>query len=734
MNKLIYGKDDTERIVAIETKNDQVWLFLNDGEIIKRDYTNWLLTDRPLPTSIQLDGDLHFKFLTEYDSRAKFFDLVNIINQRKMDRYSIYNSAEAAMVRHGYTLFKGLKVQDISVLATDIETNGVTLDDSSQVVLIANTYRDREGNITKRLFDINEYDNQQEMIDHWCGWVRVIDPDVLCGHNFFGFDLPYLDHCSENGLQIGRDFSFMHIEDYTRQKRKDGSQSYDYNDCKIFGRQIIDTMFLAFDYDFSRKYKSYGLKQIIEQEGLEKEDRVKWDFDKNPVDIAMKNAELWEQFKQYAKDDGDDALALFDLMIPSFFYYAQSVPMSLQSIVNTATGRQINQFLIRSYVQDGHSIPKKSEAVKYEGAISFGNPGIYTHVCKVDVASLYPSIIIADELYNKEKDPKAHFLKMVQYFTDERLSNKQKGKITGDRYYKDLEQSQKIVINSAYGMMGASGLNFNSPPDAAHITERGREILQRGIDWSDARNYQLVNVDTDSFSYSKGRQVTSREFAEDIESINAECEPQIRWEDDGQFDRVLVVKSKNYILRDYDGKITTKGSAFKDAKKEEKMRELLRSLTDSIIKNGEVNREQLKEIYNWYVNDIFCSTNAEGWASKKTITKAVLFNDRTTERKIRDALGDKHVQEGDKIFVYPAIDGMKTEYTPSGKEKLVPNRVLKLVEDFNDDLDTKHLLKRLYDTTKILSNVVDSDIFINYSLKRHENDLIILRQQQLMGY
>ena len=78
-------------------------------------------------------------------------------------------------------------------------------------------------------------------------------------------------------------------------------------------------------------------------------------------------------------------------------------------------------------------------------------------------------------LYDKEKDPKGHFVKMVAYFTSERISNKKLSKQSKTRYYSDLEKSQKIFINSAYGFMGASGLLFNSPDIASQITRsKGR--------------------------------------------------------------------------------------------------------------------------------------------------------------------------------------------------------------------------------------------------------------------
>ena len=138
--------------------------------------------------------------------------------------------------------------------------------------------------------------------------------------------------------------------------------------------------------------------------------------------------------------------------------------------------------------------------------------------------------MIVNKVYDKDKDPKQHFFDMVNYFTEERLRNKATARDTGDRYYKDLEQAQKIVINSAYGMLGAGGLNFNSPKKAAYVTEVGRDILTKGMEWVKGRGYELVNVDTDSFSYSKGRKVEKDEFDQDITHINTLYPDGIIWE------------------------------------------------------------------------------------------------------------------------------------------------------------------------------------------------------------
>jgi DNA polymerase I len=94
------------------------------------------------------------------------------------------------------------------------------------------------------------------------------------------------------------------------------------------------------------------------------------------------------------------------------------------------------------------------------------------------------------KIYCPVKDPQALFLKLVDFFTIERLNNKKFGKDTGDRYYKDLEQAQKIVINSAYGFLGAPKLNYNFPEGAAEVTRHGRRILQSAIKWATGAEYE----------------------------------------------------------------------------------------------------------------------------------------------------------------------------------------------------------------------------------------------------
>lgn len=489
---LIHGKDSTENIVGCESKDGTTELFIEKNGIVSSKFIpqKYFILSGTLYGKgwSKLKGDLHYKYIKYFDDEASFMKEKKLLYGKNV--FSVSDAKESAMLLQGFTYFKGMKVGDVSVLSFDIETMGLTYDSQSAVLLISNTYRNR-GKIEKKLFSLDEYSSQKEMLEDWCAWVREKNPSVMLGHNIFGYDFKYLDFCAQKcgaSLSLGRDGSELRFNRYPSKFRKDGSQDYEYHRAFIYGREIIDTMFLSYHFDFARKYESYALKAIIKHEGLEKKDRQF--YQAGQIAQNWSNPEERKKIKKYAMDDADDALALYDLMIPAYFYWTSHIPKTFQTINYTATGSQLNSLLIRSYLQDGHSIPKTDDVIKFKGAISIGNPGLYSNCWKQDISSLYPSVILQYSVFDKNKDPKQHFLKMVNYFTSQRLRNKKLGKETNHRYYKDLEQSQKIAINSCYGLLGSGGLNFNSPRNAELVTEYGRNILKKAILWATGTEFK----------------------------------------------------------------------------------------------------------------------------------------------------------------------------------------------------------------------------------------------------
>lgn len=703
-DRLVYGKNDLQRIVSIEAVEDQLHIFRETEQGINIEYAPnkyWILASYPLDDGwVKLRGDLHYQYGKQFTSRSEFTQAKQ--QYKGCDIYSIYDPKESAMVRYGYTYFKGMRQDEVSVLAFDIEATGLEHNEDSRVLLIANTFR-RNGVVTRKLFSYNEYKTQGAMLTAWCEWVREQNPSVICGHNIFTYDLPYMQYvASEEGvtLDLGRDGSAIRFEPFESRFRKDASMFYHYHKARIFGRELVDTMFTAVKYDVGRKYESYKLKEIIRAEGKEVEGRVFYDASKIRANYQI--PEEWEKIKQYSIFDGDDALTLFDLMIPAFFYMTQAIPKSFQSVMESASGSQINSIMIRAYFQDSHSIPKAEMGAEFEGATSLGNPGIYRNVFKVDVASLYPNIMLQYEVYDRNKDPEAKMLQMLKTFTDRRIEYKKIAKETGNKHYDDLQNAFKIFINSVYGFLGAPGLNFNYMDGAAFVTQQGRKILDTAIQWSTRHGFTLVNADTDSISFClpDGGEIPKDKQTELLADLNKLFPERIKFENDGYYLTVIVVKIKNYIL--WDGKkLKYKGSAIKASTKEPALKQFIKDIIQCIIDN----RTDYQAVYGKYVLEILNVKDITRWASRKTITDKVLKGERTNETKVKDAIENSEYVEGDRAHFYFKED-----------------ESLGLVENFDGKYNVNRLLKKLFDTSKVFSTVLDTkSLFVNYTLKKNSN-------------
>jgi DNA polymerase elongation subunit (family B) len=728
MNKLIYGKNDLTRIVSIEIKDDVATIFreLEDGtvDVMTTPHKYWILSNRPHSKGwIRLLGDQHYKWGKQYTTFKEWLKDKKD-NLKNQDIYTISNPTEAFMVKDGFTNFKDMHPGDISILCFDIEGTGLEHNEESKTLLISNTLR-KNGKITRKLFAYDDYADEAEMIDAWADWVRENDPSLIVGHNIYAYDLPYLDYCRRKtawakegkptnefdepdysqvqGIKLGREGKELTFNNYESKFRVDGNRDLHYKKANIYGRQIIDTMFLAYRYDLARKYDSYGLKYIIEKEGLVKADRQF--YDSSTIRFNYKNPTEWEKIKNYCIGDGDDALSLFDLMIPPFFYMAQMIPKPFQLLIESASGSQLNSLMVRSYLQDRHSIPKADEKQDYEGAISFGEPGIYQNAVSLDIASLYPSVMLQYNIYSQEKDPNRNMLNFLEFMREERLKNKKLAKETGKSHYKHLDQSFKILINSLYGFLGASGLNYNYPAGAAEVTRRGREILLFSIEWAKSKGFSVPKGDTDSITlWKKGEPFTEVEVDSLVEEINGLLPAEINFELDAFYDSIVVFKAKNYAYREGE-KISTKGSAIKASTKSIALKEFIKRILDCLLYNKSV--DDIREIYLQYAREIKNVKDIKRWAARKTLSNTMQESDRTNETKVLKALEGSEYREGDRFWIY---------YKPDDS--------IGLVENFDGQYNAIRLYKNLYDTIKIFDTVIPvKENFVNLSLKRSQKTI-----------
>jgi len=220
-------------------------------------------------------------------------------------------------------------------------------------------------------------------------------------------------------------------------------------------------------------------------------------------------------------------------------------------------------------------------------------------------------------------------------------------------------------------------------------------------------NFKLVNADTDSISFSKGDEsfIEKSERISLLNEINDLFPEKIKFEDDGFYKTIICLMAKNYVMEKEDGTVIYKGSALKDAKKEPALYQFMKDIIGSILNN----KNNYLEIYNQYVKEIKDVKDIKRWASKKTITKAVLKAERTNEKNILAAISEIEYNEGDKISLYYDEED-----------------VLKLADNFDGKYSKTRLLQKLYKTSETFESIIPKETFMNYSLKRNQKILEVL--------
>jgi len=225
--------------------------------------------------------------------------------------------------------------------------------------------------------------------------------------------------------------------------------------------------------------------------------------------------------------------------------------MKLQDIVCGTPAMKIQEMINTWYQKSVGSMYRRpkpySTTQKIGGALTYANAGLYTNCFKLDVSSLYPSVMLRYEIDpGTEKDPDHAFLALLKCITDERLALKELGKQDPDA--KIREQSLKILINSFYGLLG-SGQPHNNPDSAEKVTAYGRKILTLMINVLEKAGVTVAEADTDGVLCALGSDTTDP--IQHLNQVNAALPEGIKVELEWVMPWVYIHAPKNYIL--YDG-------------------------------------------------------------------------------------------------------------------------------------------------------------------------------------
>lgn len=217
-------------------------------------------------------------------------------------------------------------------------------------------------------------------------------------------------------------------------------------------------------------------------------------------------------------------------------------------------------------------------------------------------------------------------------------------------------------------------------------------------------NFQFVMCDTDSITICKPDQkaFTDQEIDALTENLNSFFPSEINWEFEDKFDRIVLLKTKNYIL--WNGKkMVLKGSSLKSATLEPKMKEMLKEFIDAFVFD---ETHKLLDIYHKYIKEVSNITDITPWAKKITLSATTYASTRKNETNIIDAIKEGEYVEGDKAFIYTKSDG-----------------TLKLAEKFDGDYNKDKYYEKIYKTALRFTPVFDTSLFLNYKLKKNQKAL-----------
>lgn len=678
---LLFGMDDTERVVAIEPFGaNEVLLYRRDERgrtVTERRVTSpWLITNdlrivrgRGDAEITELRGEHPWKFLVTFASWEAYR---SIASRDGWDRSSFLGPGSLTaqyQMRAGLTLFKGMEYSALRRMQIDLET--LSLDPAAPeagIIMISV----RQGNIEEVLVRDG---TEADLIDDFCRLVQKLDPDVIEGHNVGRFDFPYLIHRATKvgaDLPLGRNRSIPRLVDGNR-----GQVS-----VFIHGRHVIDTYTQIQRFDVAGKLSRYGLKDVIREMELEREDRTF--VDRTTI------AEMWregdvarETLAAYALDDVRDVDTLSRVIMPTEFYQTQMLPMTYQRCAITGTGRKIDDLMLRCYLAAGHSMPRPEPGRPYPGGyVELVASGTFGPVVKSDVESLYPSIMLREGIAS-ERDVLRAFPLLLEDLTRRRIEAKRRVRETDGEAratWDSLQASFKILINSFYGYLGFGGGTFNDYRAAEHVTLAGQQLIQQVVGDLRELGATPIEVDTDGVYFSPPATVSTEEDEiAFIQRISDRLPEGINLAHDGRFRRMLSLKIKTYALLDWNERMTLTGSALRSRSLERCFQRYIHDTSRAFLDEDE---DGAREIYFQLGEAIIDGTLPIEQISQWTMLRENTIASRSRLKQALDANRGQW-RFGERVEIYERDDG-----------------TLALASAYGNDENKTHLLRRLRDVAE----------------------------------
>ena len=741
-NTLLFGADPMPRIVAIElgeTGTVKVYRREADGSTVTDlepfhpfVWCNSDVVDLGIESE-KLQSDLNYGWLVTVDSWKELIALRNGLKNAGRDFFALTDPVQHYLTATGRTLFKDLPFEELkrlqievlsfdAVVQTSRDDSGTGIADpgyKDHIMSIA--LSDNTGWEELLVVDPNNVEqSEQDALKRLTSLVKERDPDVIEGHDLFRFDLPYLVARAKKAktkLDWGRSDGFLRSRPSRLQIAE---KTIDYPKFTVGGRHFVDTFLLAQFYDV-------GMRSLA---GFERTDVARhFDLCDSDEISALTGKELQrayldnsEAFRQRALCGVRETRALSELLSASYFIQSQIFPYNYQDVIVRGNATRINALFLREYFRQRHSIPELPMVRAFEGGYTdIFFTGVAHDVWHCDVASLYPSIMLKFDCFpvTDQLQIFRHLLTDLRTF---RLDAKAKMRAEKDpakqHHLQALQNTFKILLNSFYGYLGFAQGHFADFDAAARVTQIGRDLLKKMIDWLGGQGAKVIEVDTDGIYFvppkvahasglrSKENQRDAGSTIEQLQKGLANELPEgIEIDFDEQFDAMFSYKAKNYALLTKDGDVIIKGGALKSRGLEKFQRVFLEEMIKLIMEGKpeaitDLRNEFEKKIRNreWKIDMLMKTDTLQDSLDKYRAKIAGSARNRAAAYELALASG-RNYKPGDQISYY-------VKATP---KKVPTYEAAKLASGFdpeNRDENIDYYVAKLDDLVKKFSGLI----------------------------
>src|SRR5213080_524007 len=570
-NTLLFGADPTPRIVAIElgeTGTVKVYRWEEDGSTVAdvEPFHPFVWADSDVVDlgieAEKLKGDLKFGWLITVDSWKELIALRNGLKKAGRDFFAFTDPVQHYLAATGRTLFKDLPFEELKRM--QIEVLSFSEGPTEHVMSIA--LSDNTGWEELIIVDPkNAEESEHAALKRLTALIKERDPDVIEWHNLFRSDLPYLVARAKKAkakLDWGRSGGFLRSRPSRLQIAE---KTIDYPKFTVGGRHFVDTFLLAQFYDV-------GMRSLA---GFERTDVARhFELCDGEQISALTGKELQraylessEAFRRRALCGVRETRALSELLSASYFIQAQIFPYNYQDVIVRGNATRINALFLREYFRQRHSIPELPMVRGFEGGYTdIFFTGVARNVWHCDVGSLYPSVMLQFACFPQTDQLQIfrHLLTDLRTFRLEAKADMRAAEKSGDtaraHHFHAFQNTFKILLNSFYGYLGFAQGSFADFDAAARVTQIGRDLLKKMIEWLNARDARVIEVDTDGIYFTPPPDIDINKLRE---GLAKELPPGIEVEFDEQFDAMFSYKAKNYALLSRDGDVIIKGGALK---------------------------------------------------------------------------------------------------------------------------------------------------------------------------